>query len=80
MTSNNYAIAPIWFPGASYIGLTKDLSGLYPPLLDRIGVKPYSRATISTPRARLLRIRAILAAGGVECARIRKPLLMANRT
>jgi hypothetical protein len=44
MTSKNYAIAPIWFPEASYIGLTKDLSCLYLPLLDRIGVKPYSRA------------------------------------
>ena len=44
MTSNNYAIAPIWFPEASYIGLTKDLTCLYLPLLDRISAKPYSRA------------------------------------
>jgi hypothetical protein len=44
MTSNNYATAPIWFPEASYIGLTNDLTRLYLPLLDRIGVKPYSRA------------------------------------
>jgi hypothetical protein len=44
MTSDNDAIAPIWFPESSYIGLTKDLTCLYLPLLDRISVKPYSRA------------------------------------
>ena len=80
MTSNNYAIAPIWFPEASYIGLTKDLTRLYLRLLDRISAKPYSGRTISTLRARLLRIRTVLAVDGVELARIRKPLSMANQT
>jgi hypothetical protein len=42
MTSTNYAAAPIWFPKASYIRLTKGLTAL----LDRIGGKPYSPARI----------------------------------
>ena len=33
--------------------------GLNPALLDRIDVKPYSGRTISTPKARLLRVRAV---------------------
>jgi hypothetical protein len=48
---------------ASYIGLTKALT----PLLDRIGAKPYSPATISTQIRRLLRQgSAVPARDGVE--------------
>ena len=73
----NYAGAPIWFPEASYIRLTKALT---PRLLDRIGVKPYPRARNWHSESTIAKMQSRSALGGVEYARIPGPPSMANPT
>jgi hypothetical protein len=67
---------PIWFRGAaSYNSLKKGLT----PLLDRISAKPYFGRAISTPKARLPEMLAVLAPSGRPDGYIPDRLSTANQ-